>query len=113
MFYKCESLKAHEVIYCNDDWSTYGKRTSSTDMFKYCVTLKGGNGTPYDVNKVNILYARPDMDGQNGYFTKDEPTGIDETNWNPEIKNQKFIKDGQLYLMYNGHIYNIQGQVVK
>lgn len=42
---------------------------------------------------------------------KDEPTALNNTE--TEIKAVKVIRDGQLYIMYNGKIYNVQGAVVK
>ena len=68
MFYNCISLK---TIYCNDDWSS--SSATSTDMFKYCDNLVGGNRTKYYDPISDKTYAR--LDGGTeapGYFTQIE-----------------------------------------
>ena len=72
MFASCKNLK---TIYCNDDWSTSSVLTFSTDMFLNCSSLKGGNGTAYRSSFADKTYARPDKDGQPGYFTNGKPYG--------------------------------------
>ena len=47
------------------------------------------------------------------FYTKDDPTGIDETIVNGQSSNRKFIKDGNLYILKEEFIYNINGQKVK
>ncbi len=42
---------------------------------------------------------------------KDVNTGTDLTF--PEVKATKIIRDGRLYIIRNGHIYNVNGQVVE
>ncbi len=44
---------------------------------------------------------------------KNVVTGIENANLKSEIKNQKFIKDGQLIIIKNDVRYNAQGQIVK
>ena len=66
MFYNCSKL---ETIYCNDDW-TRTIVNSSSNMFYGCTKLVGGNGTTYNVNKLDVTYAHPDGGISNpGYFT--------------------------------------------
>lgn len=65
MFYGCKEL---EEILCNDDWSLLNL-DNADDMFDGCTSLVGGNGTEYDKNYVDAQYARPDLEGQPGYFT--------------------------------------------
>ena len=68
MFYSCLSLK---TIYCNDDWST--SSATSTEMFKGCQNLVGGNITKYVSGKIDKTYARPDGGSEApGYFTQIE-----------------------------------------
>lgn len=107
MFYNCNGL---EKIYCSEDWSV--KTANKTEMFVSCWNLVGGNGTPFDAEKVNGEYARPDKPGQPGYFTKDKPTGIEEVQ-RDDVPCTKVLRDGQIYLMYKGTMYNVQGQRVK
>lgn len=42
----------------------------------------------------------------------DDPSGFEEINHNSEIINQKFLKDGLLFIERNGKIYNAQGQAL-
>ena len=66
MFYRCSNLT---TIYVSTDWRTT-KVTSSTNMFYNCTSLVGGQGTTYDPDHVNWLYAR--IDGgtaKPGYLT--------------------------------------------
>lgn len=42
---------------------------------------------------------------------KDEPTALNNTK--TEIKAAKVIREGQLYIIHNGRMYNVQGAVVK
>ena len=65
MFYKCQTLK---TIYVSDLWDT-SKVTSSTDMFRGCTSLVGGNGTAYSSSYTNKTYARIDTADAPGYLT--------------------------------------------
>ena len=65
MFEGCTSLT---TIYCNDIWNS--SSSNSSNMFFNCTALKGGNGTEYDKNHTDILYARPDREDNKGYFTE-------------------------------------------
>jgi len=66
MFYGCRNLT---TIYAGSGWSTNAV-TSSTDMFKNCTSLVGGQGTTYDANHVDKTYAHIDGGTSNpGYFT--------------------------------------------
>ena len=65
MFKGCQAL---ETIYCNDDWNT-STVTASENMFSGCTSLKGGKGTEYDGNIVDVSYAHPDATDAPGYFT--------------------------------------------
>ena len=67
MFYNCEAL---ETILCYEDWSAISRLVDNSDsMFGKCTELKGGNGTEYNADYTNIVYARPDKEGKRGYFT--------------------------------------------
>ena len=56
------------TIICDDNW--YRSGISSADMFLYCTSLKGGNGTVYNSSNVTATYAHPDTADNPGYFTK-------------------------------------------
>ena len=57
------------AIYVGEGWSTAAV-TNSTDMFKTCTGLVGGQGTTYDANHVDAAYAHLDGGPSNpGYFT--------------------------------------------
>ena len=100
MFHSCESLTSLDVsgfntatvtdmdgmfgycsgltnIYCNDNWNKSG--LSSTDMFKSCLNLKGGNGTVYNSSYTDATYAHPDAAGNPGYFTQPPYAALDGT----------------------------------
>jgi len=110
MFTNCKKLK---TIYCETDWTT-GAVTSSTNMFDNCKVIQGDNGTKWAAgNQKDISYARPDGGTENpGYFSQKPTEGIE--NIQPSVvSTQKVIRDGQLYIMYNGTMYNVQGLKVK
>ncbi len=71
MFDGCSSLG---TITVGKDWNT-DNLLSSTNMFKDCYTLVGGNGTTYDSDHTDATYARFDFGEDNpGYLTgKFEP----------------------------------------
>lgn len=92
MFYGCESLTSLDLNSFNTDnvndinemfgycsalttiyWDVdLSERIGlvSTNMFRSCTSLKGGNGTEYNSGKIDASYARPDgINGKNGYFT--------------------------------------------
>ena len=60
MFLGCENLT---TIIVGDNWST-ANVTNGDDMFNYCNSLVGGNGTTYDANHIDKTYAI--IDGKNG-----------------------------------------------
>ena len=68
MFKACSLLS---TIYVSDNWSTAAV-TKSEDMFKFCTSLVGGQGTTYDANHVDKTYAHIDGGPSNpGYLTRD------------------------------------------
>ena len=72
MFEGCEWLN---TIYVSLEGWSMGQISSSSDMFKGCIKLVGGNGTVYDSNNVNDTYAHIDGGSSNpGYFTSGLPT---------------------------------------
>ena len=52
-------------------WTT-ANVTDSSDMFKSCTKLVGGNGTVYDSTHIDATYARIDKAENPGYLTKKE-----------------------------------------
>ena len=67
LFYACENL---QTIYVGDGWSTAAV-TNSDNMFKYCTSLVGGQGTTYNSSCVDKTYAHIDGGPSNpGYFTE-------------------------------------------
>ncbi len=66
MFYGSYNLR---TIYVGNGWSTAAV-TGSTEMFYYCTSLVGGQGTTYDANHIDAAYAHIDGGPSNpGYFT--------------------------------------------
>ena len=67
MFFGCTNLR---TIYVGNGWST-ATVTESSDMFFYCISLVGGQGTAYSSsNPRNKTYAHIDGGPSNpGYFT--------------------------------------------
>ena len=66
MFDGCTNLR---TIYVGNGWSTAAV-TGSTEMFNYCTSLVGGQGTTYDANHIDKTYAHIDGGTSNpGYFT--------------------------------------------
>ena len=110
MFQECKELT---TIYCNDDWSVPNRPLLSDGMFTNCEKIKGGNGTLLDKNNVNIKYARPDKEGQPGYFTAKEATGIENVNAAKRNEATKFLRNGELFILRDGKTYNAEGKEVK
>lgn len=70
MFYGCTNLTS---IYVGSGWTT-SEVTSSENMFLSCTNLRGGAGTTYDENHVDVSYAHIDGgEGNPGYFTDKNP----------------------------------------
>ena len=98
MFAGCTNLT---TIVCKNDWAAdktfeynelehlYG------NMFTNCTKLTGDNGTRYDENHNNLLYAHPDVAGNPGYFSADLVTGI------KEVQGVQGVQE---------NIYNLSGQ---
>ena len=108
MFTLCSSLT---TIYCDDDWSQINTETVSSDMFAGCEELVGGNGTAYDEEYTDITYARPDEDGQPGYFTKKNSTAICNVAAD-KVSSTKLIRNGILIIRRGDKEYNARGQRV-
>ena len=67
MFYGCTNLT---TIYAGDGWTTNAV-TYSTEMFKNCTKLVGGQGTTYSSSHTDKAYAHIDGGYSNpGYFTE-------------------------------------------
>ena len=66
MFLNCSSLR---TIYVDSDWQL-AEVANSGAMFSGCTNLYGGIGTGYDEEHIDAEYARIDIDGTLGYFTK-------------------------------------------
>lgn len=114
MFLNCQNLT---TIYCNYDFTQNNMDyMASSQMFESCFKLVGDQGTAHEdmtSNQDNVDYARPDGGIENpGYFSQKPTEGIE--NIQPSVvSTQKVFRDGQLYIMYNGTTYNVQGLKVK
>ena len=67
------------------------------------------------------LYPNNDPRHQMGYgipdawqaYQMDLPTGIEDVrSQNSDVRTQKILRDGKLYLMYKGQMYDVQGKIV-
>ena len=72
MFVGCELLR---TIYVSELWTT-GTLVSSSNMFKDCVSLCGGNGTSYSMAHLDAQYARVDAGGKPGYLSMRYNSGL-------------------------------------
>ena len=92
MFYNCCNLK---TIYVGDNWSTAAV-ISTDDMFRYCTSLVGGQGTAYNANHVNGAYAHIDGGPSNpGYFTKDPNAPVAYACYHAGYSTLTFYYDNQ------------------
>ena len=66
MFYGCKNL--HTIYVDNEKWNTLNVKYSD-NMFTGATSLRGGNTTLYDENKIDKEYARIDTVATPGYFT--------------------------------------------
>ena len=70
MFFTCSFLT---TIYCKTDWKLIAENNGitlqSAEMFKDCISLKGGMGTAYSDQYQDINYAHPDNVNSPGFFT--------------------------------------------
>ena len=116
MFSGCKNL---ERIYCETDWSNYsGNITASANMFYGCTKLKGGRGTVYNKNNVDLTYARPDggTDAP-GYFWRSTDDGLNHEDidqvQSDKVQSTKVIRDGQLFIIRDGKTFNALGVEIK
>ena len=65
MFSGCSSARR---MYVDDGWDT-SSVTSDSHMFFNCSHLEGGNGTVFDSDYIDRIYACIDSEGQPGYFS--------------------------------------------
>ena len=119
MFYNSSKLK---TIYTNNKFNTNAV-TTSTNMFKNCISLVGGSGTKYNSSKIDKTYAHIDGGTSNpGYFTdiaeKDFPTkaGIYIRNSSPKGLETvsrdglyRFVGSSNNYVSMGGVSYRIIG----
>ena len=68
MSYMFQSCAALTTIY-GGDWVKMSG-VVQTNVFRYCTSLVGGNGTTYSSAHINAEYARIDRPGTPGYFTQ-------------------------------------------
>lgn len=66
MLNSCKNLM---TVYASGSFNT-NKVTSSSNMFRNCTKLKGGNGTIYNSSRIDKTYARIDTAETPGYFTE-------------------------------------------
>ena len=72
MFYNCTELT---TIYAGDQWSTsFVLGSNSTDMFRNCTKLVGGQGTTYDASHTDKTYAHIDGGPSNPGYLSEKPT---------------------------------------
>ena len=112
MFSDCDNLT---TIYVSEQWST-DRVDNSKDMFEYCRSLKGGNGTAYDGIKTDKTYAVIDKDEQPGYLTGTYavtvPAGITISPVNAIIDSVPFCVKGETITISPGEGYIIEDAFV-
>ena len=83
MFYDCSNL---QTIYVGSGWSTAAV-TNSDNMFSYCTSLVGGQGTTYSSsNPKDKAYAHIDGGPSNpGYFTDKNAGQRGDVNGNGDV----------------------------
>ena len=108
MFYHCYALT---TIYWNENLSERSGLTS-TKMFDGCGNLKGGNGTPFDAGHIDAAYAHLDEVGNPGYFTKKTATSMDNVQGD-KVQGTKVLRDGQIYILRDGKMYNVMGVEIR
>ena len=104
-----------EVTYTLDD-DTYAKINNNvlTALQVGMVTVTASqDGTYVDEfeDKYTNYFAAESVSQTITIVAKDVNTGTDLTF--PEVKATKIIRDGRLYIIRNGHTYNVNGQVVE
>ncbi len=98
VFDDCYNLR---TIYVGHGWSTAAV-TNSDNMFKYCSSLVGGQGTTYSSSHVDAAYAHIDGGTSNpGYFTVGTEAYACYTPSNTTLTfyydNQRIIRTGTTY----------------
>ena len=108
MFNGCTNLR---TIYVGRGWSTTTV-TGSTEMFRNCTSLVGGQGTTYDANHIDKTYAHIDGGPSNpGYFTdKNAPVAYacytsSNTTLTFYYDNQRSSRTGTTYDLNTGTNY--------
>ena len=109
MFRNCDNLS---TIYVGDNWTTAAV-TSSEEMFEYCFSIEGGQGTTYDASHVDAEYAHIDGGPSNpGYFTDHNASAItipyacytpSNTTLTFYYDDQRFTRSGTTYGLNTGN----------
>ena len=93
LFMDCSSL---ESIVVGDGW--FMGDDDARDMFKGCVSLVGENGTAYDADHTDGVYARVDAPGSPGYLTSPSGSGGGNTY---SLSTATMTLNGQDYNLLN------------
>jgi surface protein len=107
MFYNCTELT---TIYAGDQWSTsFVLGSNSTDMFRNCTKLVGGQGTTYDASHTDKTYAHIDGGPSNPGYLSEKPTIVayavytsDNTTLTFYFDNQRSTRTGTTYDLNTG-----------
>ncbi len=106
LFNNCTNLR---TIYVGSGWSTAAVATS-TNMFRNCTSLVGGQGTTYDANHIDATYAHIDGGPSNpGYFTAGTEAYACYTSTNTTLTfyydDQRSSRPGTTYDLNTGEKY--------
>jgi len=94
------SNRSREALQTSTGWKyTISGLEANTD-YKFLISVKNSADVEIYSNEVP-------------FKTKNIATDIDEVSQEPKANSQKLIKDGQLYIMYEGRMYDVQGKEVK
>ena len=89
------------------------KNTTGTFSFRYNGLSEGTDYwftiTASDANDTELFYAS----GSFATLGANMPTAIEEISGTFEGSNGKILRNGQIYLMYEGRMYDIQGNQIK
>lgn len=87
--------------------------TTTSDYFVLTIEdLEAGTDYNYEITGSDTYSASP-VYHETGGFTTEEEQGLLDPFVNETRRSRKFIRNGQLYILYNGTIYNVQGHVIK
>lgn len=102
-----KELIRNEVIYGNETYNKSAYKQNNRNPFiDYPELAEYIWGDKQDIPVTVTALDSP--------YSNESPTGLENIQpWQTGVRAQKVLRDGKLYILYDGRKYNVQGQLVK